>query len=95
MQLQILTDGSVVLFRALFRFWQLILILKNICKQMMSNLVLEEGAPLQIESVSLPTATFSKFQPLSEDFLDISNPKAGNTKKGITQTWQTSLFYFL
>lgn len=44
---------------------------------MMANLVLEEGAPLQIESVSLPVATFSKFQPLSEDFLDITNPKAG------------------
>ncbi|CAH4033850.1 unnamed protein product [Pieris brassicae] len=43
---------------------------------MMTNLVLEEGSLLQIESVSLPVATFSKFQPLSEDFLDISNPKA-------------------
>ncbi|XP_050667532.1 ubiquitin recognition factor in ER-associated degradation protein 1 isoform X2 [Leptidea sinapis] len=43
---------------------------------MMANLVLEEGALLQIESVSLPVATFSKFQPLSEDFLDITNPKA-------------------
>lgn len=45
--------------------------------QMMANLVLEEGALLQVESVSLPVATFSKFQPLSEDFLDITNPKAG------------------
>ncbi|XP_038215146.1 ubiquitin fusion degradation protein 1 homolog [Zerene cesonia] len=43
---------------------------------MMANLVLEEGTLLQIESVSLPVATFSKFQPLSEDFLDITNPKA-------------------
>ncbi|XP_041972065.1 ubiquitin fusion degradation protein 1 homolog [Aricia agestis] len=43
---------------------------------MMANLVLEEGAIIQIESVSLPVATFSKFQPLSEDFLDITNPKA-------------------
>lgn len=43
---------------------------------MMTNLVLEEGALIQIESVSLPVATFSKFQPLSEDFLDITNPKA-------------------
>ncbi|PZC78649.1 hypothetical protein B5X24_HaOG201948 [Helicoverpa armigera] len=43
---------------------------------MMTNLVVEEGALLQIESVSLPVATFSKFQPLSEDFLDITNPKA-------------------
>ncbi|KAJ2940182.1 hypothetical protein O0L34_g11746 [Tuta absoluta] len=43
---------------------------------MMTNLVLEEGELLQIESVSLQVATFSKFQPLTEDFLDISNPKA-------------------
>ncbi|KAL0818386.1 hypothetical protein ABMA28_008859 [Loxostege sticticalis] len=43
---------------------------------MMANLLLEEGALLQIENVSLPVATFSRFQPLSEDFLDITNPKA-------------------
>jgi len=43
---------------------------------MMHNLLLEEGGLLQIESVSLPTAKFSKFQPQSEDFLDITNPKA-------------------
>lgn len=51
---------------------------------MMANLVLEEGALIQIESVSLPVATFSKFQPLSEDFLDITNPKAG--------LWYTYIF---
>jgi len=44
---------------------------------MMRNLALEEGAQVRIESVALPVATFSKFQPLSADFLDISNPKAG------------------
>lgn len=45
---------------------------------MMHNLLLEEGDSLQIESLSLPlpTATFSKFQPQSTDFLDITNPKA-------------------
>ncbi|XP_046979684.1 ubiquitin fusion degradation protein 1 homolog isoform X1 [Schistocerca americana] len=43
---------------------------------MMHNLLLEEGDFLQVESVSLPVATFSRFQPLSEDFLDITNPKA-------------------
>lgn len=47
---------------------------------MMANLVLDEGALIQIESVSLPVATFSRFQPLSEDFLDISNPKAGKNQ---------------
>jgi len=44
--------------------------------QMMLNLVLEEGDPIHIASVTLPVATFSKFQPQSVDFLDISNPKA-------------------
>lgn len=43
---------------------------------MMRNLLLEEGAFVKIESVSLPIATFSKFQPQSVDFLDITNPKA-------------------
>jgi ubiquitin fusion degradation protein 1 len=43
---------------------------------MMHNLLLEEGDLVQIENVSLPVATFSKFQPQSVDFLDITNPKA-------------------
>lgn len=43
---------------------------------MMRNLLLEEGDFLFIESVSLPVATFSKFQPQNSDFLDITNPKA-------------------
>uniref|UniRef100_A0A0A9WCH1 Ubiquitin fusion degradation protein 1 homolog n=2 Tax=Lygus hesperus TaxID=30085 RepID=A0A0A9WCH1_LYGHE len=43
---------------------------------MMRNLMLDEGGVIQVESVSLPVATFSRFQPQSPDFLDISNPKA-------------------
>jgi len=43
---------------------------------MMKNLLLEEGEIVDIESVSLPSATFGKFQPQSADFLDITNPKA-------------------
>eukprot|EP00058_Branchiostoma_floridae_P011100 XP_002596588.1 hypothetical protein BRAFLDRAFT_122069 [Branchiostoma floridae] len=43
---------------------------------MMRNLLIEEGGILQVENASLPVATFSKFQPQSEDFLDITNPKA-------------------
>jgi ubiquitin fusion degradation protein 1 len=43
---------------------------------MMRNLLLEEGDLVTIENVSLPVATFSKFQPQSVDFLDITNPKA-------------------
>lgn len=43
---------------------------------MMHNLLLEEGDIIQLESLSLPVATFSKFQPQNPDFLDITNPKA-------------------
>lgn len=43
---------------------------------MMRNLLLDEADFVKIESVSLPVATFSKFQPQSTDFLDITNPKA-------------------
>lgn len=43
---------------------------------MMHNLLLEEGDLINVESISLPVATFSRFQPQSEDFLDITNPKA-------------------
>ncbi|XP_014674542.1 PREDICTED: ubiquitin fusion degradation protein 1 homolog [Priapulus caudatus] len=43
---------------------------------MMTNLLLEEGGLIKVESVSLPVATFSKFQPQAPDFLDITNPKA-------------------
>lgn len=43
---------------------------------MMHNLLLEEGDILHVESQSLPVATFSKFQPQSPEFLDITNPKA-------------------
>jgi len=43
---------------------------------MMQNLMLKEGGMIQVESATLPVATFSKFQPLSKDFLDLTNPKA-------------------
>lgn len=43
---------------------------------MMQNLMLEEGGLLQVESASLPVASFSRFQPHSLDFLDLTNPKA-------------------
>lgn len=44
--------------------------------QMMTNLLLEEGSLVHLENISLPVATFAKFEPQSVDFLDISNPKA-------------------
>ena len=43
---------------------------------MMRNLLLDEGDLVQVESMSLPIATFSKFEPQTEEFLDITNPKA-------------------
>ncbi|XP_054317198.1 ubiquitin recognition factor in ER-associated degradation protein 1-like [Pongo pygmaeus] len=43
---------------------------------MMPNLLLEEGSLVQVDSVNLQVATYSKFQPQSPDFLDITNPKA-------------------
>ncbi|KAK9892544.1 hypothetical protein WA026_020527 [Henosepilachna vigintioctopunctata] len=43
---------------------------------MMQNMNLKEGDTIQIESVDLPVGTFSKFQPVTSDFLDITNPKA-------------------
>lgn len=43
---------------------------------MMRNLLLEEGDLVEVENVSLQVATFTKFQPQSVDFLDITNPKA-------------------
>eukprot|EP00088_Acartia_fossae_P009754 TRINITY_DN1478_c0_g1_i2.p1 TRINITY_DN1478_c0_g1~~TRINITY_DN1478_c0_g1_i2.p1 ORF type:complete len:317 (-),score=95.09 TRINITY_DN1478_c0_g1_i2:138-1043(-) len=43
---------------------------------MMQNLGLDEGGMVQVESATLPVATFSKFQPLTTDFLNLTNPKA-------------------
>lgn len=44
---------------------------------MMSHLSLEEGDEIHVESVhSIPTASFVRFQPQSNLFLDITNPKA-------------------
>lgn len=43
---------------------------------MMKNLLLEEGDAVFIKSTTLSVATYSKFKPLSADFLDITNPKA-------------------
>lgn len=43
---------------------------------MMSNLTLTEGKRIRVRNVSLPKATFVKFQPQSVDFLDITNPRA-------------------
>ena len=42
----------------------------------MNQLDIAEGDIIVVENASLPLATYSKFQPQSKDFLDISNPKA-------------------
>ena len=44
--------------------------------QMMRNLLLEEGNIINVQSTPLPVASFSKFEPQSSEFLDITNPKA-------------------
>jgi ubiquitin fusion degradation protein 1 len=43
---------------------------------MMQNLLLEEGALVNIRSTSLPRGKFVKFQPHTKNFLDIANPRA-------------------
>ncbi|WIA37035.1 hypothetical protein OEZ86_014018 [Tetradesmus obliquus] len=43
---------------------------------MMANLLLTEGQPVSFANVSLPKGTYVKLQPVTSDFLDISNPKA-------------------
>eukprot|EP00026_Physarum_polycephalum_P010669 Phypoly_transcript_10838.p1 GENE.Phypoly_transcript_10838~~Phypoly_transcript_10838.p1 ORF type:complete len:327 (+),score=61.50 Phypoly_transcript_10838:61-1041(+) len=43
---------------------------------MMQNLLLEEGALVNIKNVSLQRGRFVKFQPHTKNFLDIANPRA-------------------
>ncbi|KAL8272644.1 hypothetical protein Esti_003432 [Eimeria stiedai] len=43
---------------------------------MMQNLDLEEGGLVSVTNVSLPKGTFVQLQPLENEFLDITNPKA-------------------
>lgn len=38
--------------------------------------MIDEGAMIRVESATLPVASFSKFEPQSAEFLDITNPKA-------------------
>ena len=45
-------------------------------RQMMQNLLLQEGDIVKLKSTSLPKGTYVKLRPQSKDFLDISNPKA-------------------
>jgi ubiquitin fusion degradation protein 1 len=43
---------------------------------MMVNMLLTEGQMVKFRNVSLPKGTYVKLQPVTSDFLDISNPKA-------------------
>ncbi|VVB07542.1 unnamed protein product [Arabis nemorensis] len=43
---------------------------------MMQNMSLQEGDMVQIRSTSLVKGTYIKLQPHTQDFLDVSNPKA-------------------
>lgn len=42
----------------------------------MLNMSLQEGDILQVKNISLVKGTYIKLQPHTQDFLDISNPKA-------------------
>jgi ubiquitin fusion degradation protein 1 len=43
---------------------------------MMQNLLLTEGQAVKFRNISLPKGSYVKLQPVTSDFLDISNPKA-------------------
>ena len=43
---------------------------------MMNQLCIQDNDIITVQNVSLPLATYSKFQPQTVDFLDIHNPKA-------------------
>ena len=43
---------------------------------MMENLLLREGDIVEFKNASLPKGTYVKLQPVTSDFLDITNPKA-------------------
>ncbi|KAJ7222678.1 hypothetical protein O6H91_14G080200 [Diphasiastrum complanatum] len=43
---------------------------------MMQNLLLQEGDIVKVKSATLPKGSYVKLQPHTQDFLDISNPKA-------------------
>jgi len=42
---------------------------------MMQNLLVGEGDRIVIKNVALPKATYVKFRPINEEFLDLYNPK--------------------
>ncbi|XP_054777418.1 uncharacterized protein LOC129285673 isoform X2 [Prosopis cineraria] len=43
---------------------------------MMQNMILQEGDIVRVKNTTLPRGTYVKLQPHTQDFLDISNPKA-------------------
>ncbi|URD76295.1 Ubiquitin fusion degradation protein [Musa troglodytarum] len=43
---------------------------------MMQNLLLQEGDIVHVKNATLPKGLYAKLQPHTQDFLDISNPKA-------------------
>jgi ubiquitin fusion degradation protein 1 len=42
---------------------------------MMQNMLLQVGDMVKFKNVSLPKGTYVKLQPVTSDFLDITNPK--------------------
>ena len=57
---------------------------------MLNQLCLKEGDMVTMENVTLKQATFSKFQPQTVDFLDITDPKAVYPRANIVvELWVT------
>lgn len=42
----------------------------------MQNLLLKEGEPVEVSNATLPKGQYVKLQPVTKDFLDVSNPRA-------------------
>ena len=53
--------------------------------QMMQNLTLAEGDIIRLRSAALPKGSYVKIQPHTTDFINISNPKVGNTRPSGTR----------
>ena len=59
---------------------------------MMNQLCIDDGSIIVVQNVSLPQAHFSKFQPQTVDFLDITNPKAVYPNASVTSDTHAHAF---
>lgn len=59
---------------------------------MINQLCIEDGDIIEVKNATLQLATFSKFQPQTTDFLDITNPKAVYQCVHARVTWACTLY---